>query len=224
MTTEKDTFPDIAVWLNSSDDNMLPMQLAILDAAAQAFTTLGYAAASVDLIASQIGATKGSVYYHYRSKGDLFFAVHKRAMAMNLKTLYPLFQDPDLSPEEKLLTMTYQHALTMMNHLYYQRVTVQGVELHQSASTTPAERVALAEVLAMRDAYESMFVQVLKDGVARKAFADADCRLSAKGILGALNWITVWYRPREEEALGYREKVAGQFSRQAVQGVLALAR
>ena len=219
MTTE-DIFSDIRAWVAISDDSMSPMQLAILDAAAQAFTTLGYAAASVDLIASQIGATKGSVYYHYRSKGDLFFAVHKRAMTMNLRTQFPIFSDPGLSPKEKLLEMTREHALLMMNQIYYQRVTVQGVELHQSASTTPAERIALAEVVAMRDAYENLFVHVLKDGVSNKAFVDADCGIAAKAILGALNWITVWYRPRADDSGNYKEQTATQLSRQTVQGVV----
>ncbi len=219
MTTE-DIFSNIRAWIATSDDAMSPMQLAILDAAAQAFTTQGYATASVDLIASQIGATKGSVYYHYRSKGDLFFAVHKRAMVMNLKTQFPTFNDPGLSPTEKLLLMTREHALLMMNQIFYQRVTVQGVDLHQSASTTPAERVALAEIVAMRDAYENLFVQVLRDGVAAKEFVDADCSLAAKAILGALNWVTVWYRPRADEPCNYKEQTAAQLSRQTVQGVL----
>jgi hypothetical protein len=115
--------------------------------------------------------------------------------------------------------MAYRHAMLMMDHLHYQRVTVQGVALHQSASTTPAERVALAEVVAMRDAYEALFEGVLQAGVESKAFAALDCDLAAKSILGSLNWITVWYRPRESDTLAYKEKVALQFARQAVFGV-----
>ena len=214
------TSSDMAAWVGASYDTLPATQLAILDAAAKAFTTLGFAAASVDLIAHQVGATKGSVYYHYRSKADLFFAVHRRAMTMNLQAQLPISGDMSLRPRDRLQAMAYRHASLMMEHLYYQRVTVQGVELHQSASTTPAEREALAEVVAMRDAYEGLFVQVLKDGAAQGEFADLDCSLAAKGILGALNWITVWYRPRESDTADYREHVARQFARQTVQGVV----
>lgn len=195
------------------------MQIAILDAAAQAFTTHGFAAASIDLIANQVGATKGSVYYYYRSKADLFFAVHKRAMVMNLREQLDIVSDTEAGPTDKLNAMAYKHAMLMMEFLYYQRVTVQGVELHQSASTTPAERAALEEVVAMRDAYEGLFVGVLKDGVKSKHFATQDCALAAKGILGMLNWITVWFRPRQTDTPSFRRKVARQIAAQAVKSV-----
>jgi small-conductance mechanosensitive channel len=98
-------------------------------------------------------------------------------------------------------------------------VTVQGVELHQSVSTTPMQREALAEVVAMRDVYEDLFRQVISQGTADGLFADIDPSLAAKGILGSLNWITVWYRPRETEAPDFRERVASQLSSQVVFGV-----
>lgn len=210
---------ELEAWLGINYESMPDMQLAILDAAAKVFTTFGFAAASVDVIAKEVGATKGSVYYHYRSKADLFFAVHKRAMTMNLQAQVPIVRDGALNAHQKLHDMAYQHAMLMMDHLYYQRVTVQGVELHQSASTTPGERLALAEVVAMRDAYESLFRGVLRAGVDDRIFEALDCDLAVKGILGALNWITVWYRPRDTDTKLYKEKVAQQFARQAIFGV-----
>ena len=212
------TTPELQAWLD--DHSSMPdMQLAILDAAAKVFTTYGFAAASVDAIAKEVNATKGSVYYYYRSKADLFFAVHKRAMTMNLQTQVPIAKDPCLDALQKLQTMAYQHAMLMMDHLYYQRVTVQGVELHQSASTTADERVALAEVMAMRDAYEELFQEVLQAGIDHGVFEAVDSNMAAKGILGILNWITVWYRPRDTDTKVYKEKIAQQFARQAVFGV-----
>lgn len=210
---------NIENWISVDYEALPGTQLALLDAAAKAFTTYGFAAASIDLIASEIGATKGSVYYHYRSKGDLFFAVHKRAMVMNLRTQVPIVQEPSLDPLRKLQRMAYHHALLMMESFFYQRVTVQGVELHQSASTTPQERAALAEVIAMRDAYEDLFRTVLQDGAAQGLVEDCDFSLAARGILGALNWITVWYKPEREEAREARHRIAEQLSRQVLFGL-----
>ena len=206
-------------WLGIEYDNMPPIQIKLLDAAAKAFTIYGFTPASIDVIASQIGVTKGSVYYHYRSKADLFFAVHKRAMVINLKAQVPIASDDSVNPQEKLYRMGYRHAMLMMEYLYYQRVTVQGVELHQSMSTTPAEREALAEVIAMRDTYENLFSQAVRDGVVNGLFSSIDHSLAAKGILGALNWITVWYRPRDSEASDFRQRVASQLATQAVFGL-----
>lgn len=213
------TSSDIENWISVDYDALPAIQVALLDAAATAFTMHGFATASIDIIASQIGATKGSVYYHYRSKADLFFAVHKRAMVMNLRAQVPVVKDSSLNPREKLQRMAYNHAMLMMDFLYYQRVTVQGVELHQLASTTPAERVALAQVIAMRDAYENLFRQVLEAGAAQGFFTEVDFRLAARAILGSLNWITVWYRPRETDSADYKQHVAEQLTRQVMFGV-----
>ena len=212
--------PQIENWTSIDYDGMPAIQLRLLDAAAKAFTIYGFAAASIDVIASAIGATKGSVYYHYRSKADLFFAVHKRAMVMNLKSQAPVATDGSLAPEERLYRMAHLHAMLMMETIYYQRVTVQGVDLHQSVSTTPMEREALAEVIAMRDAYEGLFRHAIQEGVDSGVFADIDPSLAAKGILGMLNWITVWYQRRETEAENFRATVAGQLATQAVGGIL----
>jgi len=217
--TQQVTTPQIKSWIDAEPETLPATQSAILDAAAYMFTTNGFAAASVDLIANKIGVTKGSVYYYYRSKADLFFAVHKRAMVMNLREMTAIVKDAALKPKEKLHAMAYRHAMLMMNHLDYQRVTVQGVALHQSGSTTPAERDALSEVMAMRDAYENLFVDVLKAGVAKKVFENMDCALAARSILGSLNWITVWFRPRDADTDVFKKKVALQMARQAVHGV-----
>lgn len=211
--------PQIKNWTSTEPETLPATQSAILDAAARMFTINGFTSASIDLIANQIGVTKGSVYYYYRSKADLFFAVHKRAMLMNLREITAIVADAKLEPEEKLHAMAYRHARLMMDHLYYQRVTVQGVELHRSGSTTPAERDALSEVVAMRDAYEALFVDVLKTGVAKSVFNNIDCALAARSILGSLNWITVWFRPRNTDTDAFKEKVALQMAHQAVRGV-----
>jgi hypothetical protein len=110
--------------------------------------------------------------------------------------------------------------MVMMEYLHYQRVTVQGVELHQQATTTtPSEREALKEVVAMRDAYESLFEQVIRDGIAAGSVADVKPSLASKAILGSLNWITVWYRPREGDTFSSRHGIAEQLARQVTHGV-----
>jgi AcrR family transcriptional regulator len=206
-------------WVDTDYESMPATQLALLDAAAMAFTNFGFAAASIDVIAAQIGATKGSVYYHYRSKADLFFAVHKRAMVLNLRAQLPVVQDKSLDAVQKLQSMSYRHAMVMMEYLHYQRVTVQGVELHQSTTTSVSQRDALKEVVAMRDAYEHLFESVLREGMASGSLAAVDPSLASKGILGSLNWITVWYRPRKGDTFTSRHHIAEQLARQVTHGV-----
>lgn len=206
-------------WRGVDYDGLPAIQLKLLDAAASAFTTHGFNAASIDLIAHQANVTKGSVYYYYRSKGELFFAVHKRAMSVNLQAQIPIYEDGSLEPSLKLFRMVRQHALLMMEHLNYQKVVVQGIERHRHASTTPQEREAFEEALVMRRAYEDMFHQVIRSGVAAGKYVDANTSFATKAILGALNWITVWYEPRETSTPDFRAQLAEQMANQALFGI-----
>lgn len=47
----------------------------ILASAARVFSLKGYQAASLDEVARAGGMTKGAIYWHFRSKSDLFFAL-----------------------------------------------------------------------------------------------------------------------------------------------------
>ena len=47
----------------------------ILQAAAELFMAYGYTATSIDAVAERLGATKGRIYHHWRSKADLYFDV-----------------------------------------------------------------------------------------------------------------------------------------------------
>lgn len=211
--------PELATWLGMEFESMPSTRLQLLDAAAEAFTRNGFDTTTIDNIAKMLGVTKGSVYYYYRSKVDLFFEVHKRAMIMNLKAQISTVVDRSLDPVQRLHLMSVRHTFLMMDAFYYQRVTVQGVEWHQSVRSTPREREALREVIAMRDTYEMMFRKTIQEGIVAGLFANVDSSLAAKGILGMLNWITVWYRPTECESVDFKENVANQLATQAVLGL-----
>ncbi|WP_288580039.1 TetR/AcrR family transcriptional regulator [uncultured Methylobacterium sp.] len=183
----------------------------VLRAAAIAFMAHGYAATSIDTVADALGATKGRVYYYYRSKTDLFFDVHRQAMTMNLSVMRPLATSAR-PPRDRLVAMARAHAMLVMDHLPTQRVLNQGVELHLSGRTTAAQRDVLGELMAMRSQFERLYVDVLSEGVASGDFRALDPRLGAKSVLGALNWMTVWYSPRPEESPETRDRIADELA------------
>ncbi|MDR5826279.1 TetR/AcrR family transcriptional regulator [Caballeronia sp. LP006] len=200
-------------------EDMPQRQVAILDAAAEAFSQLGYEATSIDYVADQIKATKGSVYYYYRSKTDLFAAVHRRAMEMNLEIISPIANDHEAKADERLRLMAMEHTHLMMEYTSYQRVTVQGVELHITGSTTAAQRAELTRIIDMRDEYESLFRLVIEEGISQGVFKPANAKLIVKPLLGALNWTTLWYRPRPKETEEDRTKMAEEIANYLVDGL-----
>src|SRR6201996_1996891 len=137
----------------------------ILDAAARAFMRQGFAATSIDRVSDEINSTKGAIYYYYRSKSDLFFAVHRRGMELTQAAIRPPFE-LDAAPRKRLHGMAFAHTLLVIGHLPYLRVIAQGLEMHLLERTNESERAELAEVAALREGNENLYIRVIKDGIA----------------------------------------------------------
>ncbi len=197
-------------------------RLAILDAAASVFMTLGFAAASLDDISEALGATKGTLYYHFRSKSSLFFAVQRRAMELTRAAIEPHARSV-ASARDRLQAMAIAHSMLMMEDLGYLRVAGQGLELHLSGRTSAQERAEMSVITELRDNNERLYVEVIADGVARGEFREVEPRIAVKPLLGALNWTSRWYQPRDNETDAQRATLAGEIARFAVHAFLPAA-
>ncbi|RYH32902.1 MAG: hypothetical protein EON54_20680 [Alcaligenaceae bacterium] len=102
-----------------------------------------------------------------------------------------------------------------------QRVSVQGIEMHLSGSTTPEQRKVLNALIDMRDTYERCFIDVLAAGVATGEFRKINPRMVVKPLLGALNWMTMWYQPSPSETAETREVLAQEHADFVLAGVKA---
>ncbi len=194
-------------------------QLGILDAAAAVFMKLGFAGTSLDDISDHYGASKGIIYYHFRSKTALFFAVQRRAMDLTNAAITQATAQGG-SARERLERMAVAHTLLMMEHLDYLRVAAQGLELHLSGRTTQEERDALVQIAALRDANEKLYLDVLNEGAASGEFRPINARIAVKALLGALNWTSRWYHPRAQETEQERSALADELGRFAVHAFL----
>ena len=190
----------------------------IIDAAANAFMSEGFAATSIDEVARLLGCTKGLIYYHFKNKTELFFAVHWRTIETNLGEVRPLAQG-SASAIERMRAMIHSHVSSIIDRLAYQRVALSGLEMQIIGSTTPQERAMLNDLLKMYDEYEGLFVQVIKDGIAEDAFFQGDARLMAKPLLGAMNWMIMWYRPRPNTGKAARDKLCNSMSSFLLRGL-----
>ena len=194
---------------------VLPGQREILDAAALAFTQNGYAATSLDEIAERLGATKGRLYHHYRAKVDIFHDIVCSGMQELIDGVAPIVARQDLSCADRLWRMAHHHAGLMMTRNSYQRVAVQAVEMHRMSKSVDA---VLEEMFVLRDRYEQLFAEVINQGRQNDEFRDVDPRLATKPVLGALNWISLWYDP-ERGDFATRARVAEEYADFVVGGL-----
>ena len=193
----------------------------ILQAAAELFMAFGYAATSIDAVAERLGATKGRIYHHYRSKSDLYFDVQVAAMTRVTEAIEPIARR-QAGAVERLAAMALRHAQILLTELPMQKVAVQGLErqlLGDAQGNSPASK-RLRAVVKLRDDYEHLFAEVIADGVREGLFVDLPPRLATKPFFGVLNWATVWYSPRRLQSPEAIDEIAQVLAAYAMRGIL----
>ncbi|HEY3218446.1 MAG TPA: TetR/AcrR family transcriptional regulator [Candidatus Limnocylindria bacterium] len=159
----------------------------ILAAAARVFREKGYHGASVQDIAESVGLLKGSLYHYIRSKEELLARLFEGALQETVRELDEIASRP-ASATERLRSMVRAYALSVTANL-----DSVGIYLREWRSLPSPE---LARVRARRRAMRSLFESVIAEGSRRREFAAGDAKIATLAILGMVNWIYEWYRPR----------------------------
>ena len=178
----------------------------ILDAAAECFMLRGYYATSIDQIADFYGSTKGLIYYHFRSKTELFFEVYRRTISRTIERVAPIART-DEPASVRLRNMCRAHIQGIIDNLAAHHVSKHGVESHIASALTPEQNRDLRSLIALRDQYEAFFHDVIADGMKEGGMRPGDPSLAARTILGGLNGFSVWYRPRTKQSRAQRDQL-----------------
>lgn len=170
----------------------------ILMAAAQCFMARGYNATSIDDVARSLGATKGRIYHHFSSKGDLFAGVFRTGMDMIYEAVEPLASLPGKALP-RWREMAFTHARMMITTKPFQRAVWIGVEMHLRGATTPEQRVVLNELVDTRSRYSKLFRNTLLQGREEGVFKFDDLSVTNQLMFMTLNSPIFWYSPRNGE-------------------------
>lgn len=201
--------------MSASPDVVVDPKARILDAAADAFMRHGFADTTVDDIADAVGATKGLIYYHYRSKFDIFLAAYEQGMQRVRERVDPFATGPGTG-RERLESMSVAHVVNLMNDLSYHHVVHQGVRDQVSTSLKARQRDALIALSELRRDYEILFRDVVAEGVADGSLRKVDVILATRVLLSSLNAVDVWYRKSD----GHAEENPGELARTVVDLVI----
>ncbi|MFO7714319.1 TetR/AcrR family transcriptional regulator [Desulfosarcina sp.] len=165
---------------------MADMKATIKSVSIDLFFKKGYFATSISDIARGSGIQKASIYYHYDSKAELLFQILKSTM-------------------DDLTTTLKQHLTAAEGTEQRIRAAVRGhvcfhLERQKENFIANSElRGLIAEhyraIVNMRDEYESIFQELIRQGTEEGLFADVDIKILSYAILTLCTAGATWYDP-----------------------------
>lgn len=172
---------------------------ALLREAARAFSANGYHATSLLDVAVTLGVTKTALYHYVKSKQEILLECH--LMSLDLGDRAVAYSDRcGGTGRERIRCMTTRYLELLTSELGSVAVLVEFNAL------TPENRAIVA---IRRDAFERHFRALVKRGIKDGSLRDTDPKLAVFFFMGAVNWLTQWFKPSGEYT---GEHIAAQFS------------
>ncbi|MCI0714240.1 MAG: TetR/AcrR family transcriptional regulator [Chloroflexi bacterium] len=167
-------------------------RIDILSAAADVFRRKGYHGAKMADIAAEVKLTAGSLYHHFPDgKQQILMAVLNDGLEQITDNVREIVNDPALQPDEQLRRIVYEHILGLTEHVSIAAALVfETRTLLNDLDNTDARQ----RYLDARDRFELYFRQVVESGIEKGMFHPVDVAIFTKTMLGAHNWVGVWYR------------------------------
>jgi AcrR family transcriptional regulator len=157
----------------------------ILQVATELFANKGYHATGVAEIGDSVGIKRAALYYHIGSKEELLNDVVREHVELILANTEEIAAS-DLDDSDKLRELARRHLRVIVGHRQEVAVVLRDV--------TALGDQRLGDVRKMQRRIETLWQQVIKDGVAAGTFRSADPMI-ARGFLSMLNMAYAWYRP-----------------------------
>lgn len=201
----------------------------IIMAAADVLQRNGYESTTMKDIAARVNLTAASLYHHFRNKDELLLAVLEGGLEHVISHIEPIV-DSSRTCADKLRMMVGVHVVSLTENTAVGAAMVFEIRSLLSMKTlgrngADSEQEAQRAFSTRRDRFferrryfEDLFRRVLHDGIQRGEFRPVDVPITSKIILGAHNWVSVWYRA------GGRltgEQIAGTFADTFLNGLQA---
>ena len=183
----------------------------VLAAAVQLFAEYGYHAAPLRDIARMAGIQAASIYYHYANKEALLVEImetHMRQLNANLESILHDRSDP----LQRLYAAIANHIrlhTTYKNEFFIIDTEIRALEGENRTN-----------ILALRDHYETLLQELLRDGMDKGIFRQSDVKISSYAIIAMCTEVATWFRPHGRLNV---QQVIDIYSQMIMQGLLDAA-
>jgi TetR/AcrR family transcriptional regulator, cholesterol catabolism regulator len=169
----------------------------IIMAAADVLQRNGYEATTMKDIAAQVKLTAASLYHHFRNKDALLLAVLEGGLNHVIEQMEAVLHS-DAPHNDKLRRMIAIHVVNLTHNTAVGAAMVFEIRplmTMQNGTDEQADLIARRDTFFQRRKYfEGLFRQVVQGGITAGEFRAVDVPLFSKTLLGAHNWVGVWYR------------------------------
>ena len=154
-------------------------------AAVQLFAEYGYHAAPLRTIASMAGIQAASIYYYYESKQALLVEIMDTYMQRLNANLEKILRECD-DPLQRLYEAVANHI--RLHTSYKAEFFIIDTEIRA------LEGENRAYILTLRDRYESLLQELLRDGMERGVFRQGDVKVSSYAIIAMCTEVATWFK------------------------------
>ena len=149
---------------------------------------MGYAAATLEDIAEEVGINRASLYYYVGTKAELLIEILHQPI-FDMTTRLRVIHDSDANPREKLRLAIASH-MEALDQSYPELFVFLADHLHVLTEGDPE-----GDVVANARRYGDLFTDIVREGqkagVIRK---EIHPRIAMMGVVGMCNWTHRWYR------------------------------
>jgi AcrR family transcriptional regulator len=163
----------------------------ILAEASAVFAESGYEGARVQEIAKRVGISAPALYWHFKSKSDIFATV----LEDDYRAFRQRIQDSVTSdvPATRLYQVVFSHVLSQIDGRDPSSPAATTFTISQLIRLLPGERQT--EIRRQQREYLELVEQILVDGASDGTFEIDDVRVTAFALVNLAEYVITWYRP-----------------------------
>jgi AcrR family transcriptional regulator len=160
---------------------------AILRVAAPLFVRKGFAATSLDDVATALGLTRPAIYHYFTDKHQILLEIVERGFN-------------NLSREARTIARGEGRAIDKLERIFHLHLSLVADDpqaiflvIAEAGDLAPSARAILKR---RQLAYETVLTTLFEEAVTDGDLARSNARLLIKGLVSLANWVYAWYDPR----------------------------
>ncbi|MEZ0064514.1 AcrR family transcriptional regulator [Streptacidiphilus sp. MAP12-20] len=165
----------------AEQDRLKAAREHLVEQATTVVAEVGWANASVTVVAAAAGMSAGSVYQHFPSKAALAIEVFRRASGRELEVLGEVLHGGDGDAVHRLA----------QGIAVFARRALERRGLAYALLAAPTEPAVGEQRLEFRRRYRELFAQVIREGVAAGLLPAQDPEITAAALTGAIGEVLV---------------------------------